>query len=827
MSTHQSKRLKNTTIGTFFKSDREVQKTADVDSSNVDDQEIVEPSAHNDELLGYKLEQTAAVDSNQELILERDPGKRLQIWQYRVNQQDEIRRSYIKMGPYQYYLANYPYSKKKKYRRRFQYSWFAQFPTWLEYSPTTDAAYCLPCYLFASKPNGRFGANAYTVAGFRNWKKVNDTTCAFLTHVGNHSSPHSAAVKSCEDLMTQSRHIDNVMMNQSAEQILKNRLRLKTSIDCVRWLAYQSCPFRGHDEGPKSTNPGNFIEMVKLLASYNEKVSETVLEKAPHNAKYTSGMIQKEILHIIATKVRTKIREDIGDSKFCILVDEARDESKKEQMALVLRFVDKCGVLQERFFDIVSVKDTAALTLKCELSTILSHHALSVDNLRGQGYDGASNMRGEWNGLQALFLKDCPYAYYVHCFAHRLQLALVTASREVILVHQFFTKLDSIVNIVGASTKRNGELINAQQAEISRLISISELETGKGANQVGTLQRAGNTRWGSHFSSICSLIKMFNATGIVLQSIIVDGANFSQRGDADSAYTTMTSFQFVFILILMKEVMGITDVLCQALQQKSQDILNAMNLVSTTKQLLQKLRDNGWDAFLSDVISFCESKNIEMPDMNGAYKVGRGKSIHQPRDINITIEHHFHFDIFNATIDTQLKELNSRFCDQTVELLTLSLALDPSNSYKSFNEDDICTLVEKYYPQDFTERERLLLKFQLQHYYLDVIKHPNLCQISTLAALCEGLAETKKFEIYYLVDRLIRLILLLPVSTATTERAFSVMKLTKTKLRNKMEDEFLGDCMLLHIERDIADTFSTDSIIEDFYTMKDRRVHFN
>ncbi|KAL7109055.1 hypothetical protein ACP275_06G151700 [Erythranthe tilingii] len=686
----------NKPIGTFFKSVNEVPKAPDVDSSVVDDREIVETSAHKDHFFAHQVEQTATIDSNQELILERDPGTSLQIWQYRVNQQDEIRRSYIKMGLYQFYLSKYPYSNNTKYPRRFQHSWFAQFPTWLEYPPTTDAAYCLPCYLFASKPNPHFGANAFTVAGFRNWKKVNDKKkCAFLSN---------------------------------------NRLRLKTSIDCVRWLAYQSCPFRGHDEGPKSTNPGNFIEMVKLLARYNDKVSETVLKKAPHNAKYTSGKIQKEILHIIATK----------------------------KMALVLRFVNKVGVLQERVFEIVSVKDTAALTLKCDLSTILSHHASSVDNLRGQGYDGASNMRGEWNGLEALFLKDCPYAYYVHCFAHRLQLALVTASKELILVQQFFTKLDSIVNIVGASTKRNGELLTAQQAEISRLISISELETGKGANQIGNLQQAGNTRWGSHFSSICSLLKMFIGTGIVLQSIRVDGANFSQR-----------------------EIMGITDVLCQALQQKPQDILNAMNHVLTTKQLLQKLRDNGWDAFLSDVTSFCESQDIEMPDMNGADKVGRGKSIHQPRDINITIEHPFHFDIFNTTTDTQLKELNSRFCDQTVELLTLSLALDPSNSYKSFNADDICTNVEKYYPEDFTERERLLLKFQLQHYYLDVVKHPDLCQVPTLATLCEG-------------------------------------RLTKTKLRNKMEDEFLGDCMLLHIERDIADTFSTYSIIKYFYTMKDR-----
>jgi len=48
-------------------------------------------------------------------------------------------------------------------------------------------------------------------------------------------------------------------------------------------------------------------------------------------------------------------------------------------------------------------------------------------------YDGASNMRGEFNGLQALFLRKCPYAYYVPCYAHRLQLALVAASKEVVI----------------------------------------------------------------------------------------------------------------------------------------------------------------------------------------------------------------------------------------------------------------------------------------------------------------------------------------------------------------------------------------------------------
>lgn len=99
------------------------------------------------------------------------------------------------------------------------------------------------------------------------------------------------------------------------------------------------------------------------------------------------------------------MRDQTGDAKFAILVDETCDVAKREQMALVLRFVDEDGVVQERFFDLIHVKDTKALTLKKELSHVLSNHGFEVQNLRGQGYDGASNMKGEFNGQQALFLR--------------------------------------------------------------------------------------------------------------------------------------------------------------------------------------------------------------------------------------------------------------------------------------------------------------------------------------------------------------------------------------------------------------------------------------
>jgi hypothetical protein len=48
---------------------------------------------------------------------------------------------------------------------------------------------------------------------------------------------------------------------------------------------------------------------------------------------------------------------------------------------------------------------------------------------------------------------------------------------------------------------------------------------------------------------------------------------------------------------------------------------------------------------------------------------------------------------------------------------------------------------------------------------------------------------------------LIRLILTLPVLTATTERAFSAMKIVKTRLHNRIEDDFLANYLIVYIEK--------------------------
>ena len=78
----------------------------------------------------------------------------------------------------------------------------------------------------------------------------------------------------------------------------------------------------------------------------------------------------------------------------------------------------------EHFLGIVHVSNTSALTSKMTLESLFAKYGLSLSRMHGQSYDGASNMQGEYNGLKSLILKKNCSAFFIHCFAHQLQLAL-------------------------------------------------------------------------------------------------------------------------------------------------------------------------------------------------------------------------------------------------------------------------------------------------------------------------------------------------------------------------------------------------------------------
>lgn len=173
------------------------------------------------------------------------------------------------------------------------------------------------------------------------------------------------------------------------------------------------------------------------------------------------------------------IIEEINGDVFCLLVDKSADISGKEQMAVVLRYVDKIEVIKERLIAVVHVKETSASCLKANIDNLFAKYGLSLKQVRGQGYDGASNMRGEFNGLRSLIMRENSSAYYIHCFAHQLQLVIVAAAKKNDDASDFFEMISLLLTVVGASCKRKDMIRERQQERIRKAIGSGQLSRNR------------------------------------------------------------------------------------------------------------------------------------------------------------------------------------------------------------------------------------------------------------------------------------------------------------------------------------------------------------
>ncbi|XP_057787724.1 uncharacterized protein LOC131004971 [Salvia miltiorrhiza] len=533
------------------------------------------------------------------LNLPSDPGLRPNIMSYPPNMIEQVRRAYLLKGPCQPRNHDFPQKIEANRKRKFVSAWFDEFKMWLEYSIAKDVAFCLYCYLFSSG-NSEKGHDAFISGGFSTWRKKD----RLRDHVGEVNSDHNKCRLACQDLMNQAQHIEVTLSRVSKQSQIDYRSRLDASIKCLRYLLMQGMAFRGHDESEESLNQGNFMELLKLLASCSKEISNVVLKNAPENLKLTSPDIQKDIINAIAVETTRAIIDDIGNDFFAILVDECRDVSVKEQMGIVLRYVNKKGCVIERFIGLVHVSDTIATSLEKGIDSLFSTYGLSISSLRGQGYDGASNMRGEFSGLKTLILKRNPNAYYVHYFAHQLQLTIVVVAKKHIIVGSFFNTISRLCNVVGGSCKRRDMLRESQREKIMEGIASDEIKIGRGLDQEMGMKRPGDTRWSSHYGTLINLIHLFTSVVDVLEYVGANGTDDSQKSEAMDLLDVISRFEFVFVLHLMKKILGITHDLSQVLQRKEQDIVNAMRLVNVAKTRLQAMRDKEWEMMLTDISKF-------------------------------------------------------------------------------------------------------------------------------------------------------------------------------------------------------------------------------
>ncbi|XP_024041997.1 zinc finger MYM-type protein 1 [Citrus clementina] len=288
--------------------------------------------------------------------------------------------------------------------------------------------------------------------------------------------------------MNQKQHIATFFGRQSEKTQSEYETRLNAVVDCIRFLLNQGLAFRGYDESDGSSNRGNFLELLHFLADHNEDINAVTFKNTPLNLQMMSPNIQKHIVSCVATETTNAIIREMDGTLFSILIDESRDISTKEQMVVVLRYVDKNGYMVERFVGIEHVSSTTAASLKESLDNMFSRFGLSLSMLRGQGYDGASNMQGEFNGLKTLILEENESAYYVHCFA--LQLALISMAKKHEKVNSLFNLVSMLVNVVGVSAKRRDILHEKHALAVIEALGKGELSSGQAFDKEKLLRLA-------------------------------------------------------------------------------------------------------------------------------------------------------------------------------------------------------------------------------------------------------------------------------------------------------------------------------------------------
>jgi len=128
------------------------------------------------------------------------------------------------------------------------------------------------------------------------------------------------------------------------------------------------------------------------------------------------------------------------------------------------------------------------------------------------------------------------------------------------------------------------------------------------------------------------------------------------------------------------------------------------------------------------------------------------------------------------------------------------------------------------FPNEFDEVHIRDLSYQLDTFIIHMrAGNPKFSNLQGISDLTKALVETNLVETYSYVYLLVKLNLILHVATATVERTFSSMKQIKNEERNNMGDQYLNDCLVCYIERDVFTNISNDIIIDRFQNMKAHR----
>ena len=541
-------------------------------------------------------------------------------------------------------------------QRKFNTVWLDKY-NWLRYSSEADGVFCGPCAVMLNDEQ-RIGKGYLVNSPFSNWVKLSDALSAH-SKLCYHQDCVAAADVMHNTIVRPAARIDVMTNVQLRERQAKNRHILRQIVRAILYLAKQGIPLRGDREAESmadGTNPGNFLALLKEFAAEDSILREHLVSPRVRYATYISPRTQNDIINIIANDIILPdlVTEVKGCPFFSILADEVTSHNT-EHLAICIHFVDAAMSIREEFVSFVKLARVRAMDIANALQDVLKEIGLQLTHLRGQGYDGASTMSGEQNGVQRLLLDKQPKALYTHCAGHSLNL-VITKSCQVPAIRNCISSIKDMTLWLKNSPKREGFFK-----------AISEKQTMD--HSATTLLNVCVTRWVENIDGWEKFSTVHPFLVTMCEGLIYgdnDYPNYSDNWPAEDKRNamahlkTLQSFDFVYSLVVLQRCLLYLRGAAVKLQGKSQDISSGVKLVKDCHAQLQKLRTTDLDDYSSRVIKHAE----RIAERSGVLVAKPRTTQRQQHRANVeapSVQKYFELSVLVPFLDHLISDLESRF----------------------------------------------------------------------------------------------------------------------------------------------------------------------
>lgn len=514
---------------------------------------------------------------------------------------------------------------------------------WLIYSLSLDKIFCFSCKLFAKKHLvGQLGEE-----GTNDWHNISHR---LKSHERNPQHIESIA----RWIELEKRLKINVTIDASVqEQITQEKKHWKQVLErilaIVKRLGRNNLAFRGHSEKIYENNNGFFLQMIELLAEFDPTMQEHVrrILQGETHYHYLSHKIQNEMIQLLAHEVKLLIINTIKNAKyFSVILDCTPDASNDEQMSLVLRCVNVSEspiVVQEFFICFIKVYDTSGLGLFDELIEALNILGLDIDNIRGQGYDNGSNMKGKNKGVQSRLLEKNPRAFYTPCACHSLNLMLSDMAHCCPKAVSFFGVLQRIYSLFSASTKRWKVFTDHVQGL--------------------TVKPLSETRWESRVESVKAVRYQAPQIKEALNYLVNNSEDAKTRSDAETlAAYNIQNFEFLLGMVIWYQLLNAVNHVSKILQSEDMQIDVAIRELKNILSFLYNYREVGFQEAMVEATEIANKMEVEPVFMEK-------RTVHRKRqfdesaseDVTYSAAENFKNNYFLYIIDQAISSFSTRY----------------------------------------------------------------------------------------------------------------------------------------------------------------------